>query len=98
MALFLSYPSVFIYLFSSLYGSHLVLIRCEILLVTNRERDGREIKRDIEWKREKVEVKRKAWVKKRSRDRLGEAEEFNSQSFNRIMSVSRRSRSKQGHS
>ena len=31
----MSYPSISIYLFLSLYGSHLVLIRCEVLLVTD---------------------------------------------------------------
>ena len=60
LVLFLFYPSVFIYLFFSLYSSYLVFIRCEILLVTDRERDGREVKKDMEWKREKVEIKREA--------------------------------------
>ena len=36
LALFLSYPSAFIYLFFLLCGSHLVLIRYEVLLVTDR--------------------------------------------------------------
>ena len=35
LTLFLFYSSVFIYLFLSLYGSYLVLIRYKILLVTN---------------------------------------------------------------
>ena len=35
LALFLSYPSASIYLFLSLCGSHLVLIRYEVFLVTN---------------------------------------------------------------
>ena len=35
LALFLSYLSTSIYLFPLLCGSHLVLIRCKILLVTN---------------------------------------------------------------
>ena len=35
LALFLSYPSASIYLFLSLCGSHLVLIRYEIFLITN---------------------------------------------------------------
>ena len=35
LALFLSYPSASIYLFLSFCGSYLVLIRCEVLLVTN---------------------------------------------------------------
>ena len=35
LALFLSYPSISIYLFPSLCGSHLVLIRCEVFLVTD---------------------------------------------------------------
>ena len=35
LILFLSYSSVFIYLFLSLYGSHLILIMYEVLLVAN---------------------------------------------------------------
>ena len=35
LALFLSYSSVSIYLFLSLYSSHLVFIKCEVLLVTD---------------------------------------------------------------
>ena len=35
LALFLSYPNISIYLFLSLCSSHLVLIRCKVLLVTD---------------------------------------------------------------